>query len=251
MRSAPRATARLGVLLLLGAALAGAPARAETPIPAAPTAFVTDRAGLLSAEAVARLDESLAEAERRTGHQVLVYVDHTTGGAPVEDWAVRAFQRWRVGRKGLDDGVVLFVFEADHRLRLEVGYGLEGALPDARAARILDELVAPGLRAGKPDAAIEGGVGAVLGAIGAAPGGGSTDELAPELPGWVVAVGAGLVIFLLVAVAANPSLAVWLLYFLARGRGDGRGGRGGWASGTGGFSGGGGRSGGGGASGSW
>ena len=65
---------------------------------------------------------------------MLVYIDHTTGGVPIEDWAVKAFERWRVGRKGIDDGLVLFVFSDDHRVRIEVGYGLEPVMPDTRAS---------------------------------------------------------------------------------------------------------------------
>ena len=66
------------------------------------------------------LDRKLGDYARGSGHQVLVYIDHTTGGVPIEDWAVKAFERWRVGRKGIDDGLILFVFTDDRRLRIEV-----------------------------------------------------------------------------------------------------------------------------------
>src|SRR5271154_3306234 len=80
-------------------------ARAETPIPAAPQAWVTDTAGLLSAQTVHEQNDRLRDYERATGHQILVYIAPTTGGVPIEDWSVHAFARWKVGRKNLDDGL--------------------------------------------------------------------------------------------------------------------------------------------------
>src|SRR5262245_26153195 len=101
----------------------GAP---ETPIPPAPARWVTDTVGFMSADAVRSLDSQLESYERSSGHQLLVYIDKTTGGVPIEDWAVKAFQAWKIGRKGLDDGLALFIMTDDRRLRIEVGYGLEG-----------------------------------------------------------------------------------------------------------------------------
>ena len=104
--------------LVLAAALVasiGARARGDADPAGARPRWVTDRAGFLSAATASDLDARLDGYARRTGHQVLVYIDHTTGGVPIEDWGVRAFERWRVGRKGIDDGVVLFVFTDDHR----------------------------------------------------------------------------------------------------------------------------------------
>jgi uncharacterized protein len=245
----------VAVLLPVCVAVVAATAHAETPIPPPPARFVTDHAGFLSAAAVTELDGALEGYERRTGHQLLVYIDRTTGGAPVEDWAVRAFERWRVGRRGIDDGLVLFVFSDDRRVRVEVGYGLEGQLTDARAARIIDERVVPRIRAGDRDGAVRDAVAALTAAIGGAaerPGGAS----GPPLPGWAVVAGGLLLLLLLVLGATHPALAALLLFNIgSRGRGGGGGwgggggGGGGW--GGGGFSGGGGRSGGGGASGSW
>ncbi|HMC48203.1 MAG TPA: TPM domain-containing protein, partial [Caballeronia sp.] len=87
-----------------------ATARAETPIPPAPTAWLTDTAGLLSAQTVQEQNARLEAYERGSGHQILVYIAPTTGGTPIDDWAVRAFAKWKVGRKNLDDGLVLFIF---------------------------------------------------------------------------------------------------------------------------------------------
>jgi uncharacterized protein len=236
-------------------------ARAETPIPSPPDRWVTDRAGFLSSAAVGELDARLGDYDRRTGHQVLVYIDHTTGGVPIEDWAVKAFQRWKVGHKGLDDGVALFVFGDDHKLRIEVGYGLEDHVTDALASRIINERIVPRIRAGDNDGAVRSGVDALLAAIGAPPGAplpsgsGVADNQAPapRISGWQLVIGAVVLVLLIGFAITHPSLAWLMLMSIGSGRGGGGGGwgGGGGGGGGGGFSGGGGRSGGGGASGSW
>jgi len=226
---------------------------AETPIPPAPDRWVTDTAGFLSPQTVDSLDRRLESYQRQTGHQILVYIGKTTGDAPIEDWAVRAFEKWKVGRKGIDDGLVLFIMAQDHRLRIEVGYGLEGQVPDAIAGRVVNEIIAPRIRAGDPNGAVTAGIEALVGVIGGQTlppppqrRGGRTSR--PLTLGQLILYGIiGLVV--LAIFITNPSLAVWLLMSIVSG---GRGGSrdDGWGGG-GGFSGGGGRSGGGGASGSW
>src|ERR1700686_2143708 len=139
---------------------------AEVPIPASPTQWVTDTAGFLSPQTVDQLNTRLRSYEKKTGHQVLVYVAPTTGQTPLEDWTVRAFKAWKVGRKGLDDGLVLFIFPSDRKLRIEVGYGLESTVPDATAARIIRDTITPEIRAGHPDQAVVAGVDRILGTIG-------------------------------------------------------------------------------------
>jgi uncharacterized membrane protein YgcG len=106
----------------------------------------------------------LREFETRSGHAVYVSIFPKLPSASLEDFTVRTATAWRVGRKGLDDGAILFAFVADRKLRLEVGYGLEAVIPDAIAHRILEEHVTPGLKAGRPDAAFEDGVAAILAA---------------------------------------------------------------------------------------
>jgi uncharacterized protein len=239
--------------LVLAAALVASIglARAETPIPPAPTRWVTDRASFLSAATASDLDARLDDYAHRTGHQVLVYIDHTTGGAPIEDWGVRAFERWRVGRSGIDDGLVLLVFADDHRVRFEVGYGLEDRVPDALAKRIIEEQIVPRIRAGDRDGAIRAGVDAVTAAIGGVTGEapGLVEQPVPTpIPLWMKIVGGAFLLIFIAFVVTHPSLAWLMLLSIGSGRGGGGGFGGG---GGGGFSGGGGRSGGGGASGSW
>jgi len=235
-----------GTLLILALAAAAA-GDTGTPIPAPPQRWLTDAAGMLSPQVAAQLDARLQEYERDSGHQIVVYISKTTGGIPIEDWAVKAFKSWRVGRKGLDDGLALFVMAEDHRVRIEVGYGLEGQVPDAIASRIINDDMVPRLQQGDNDGAVTAALDslfAVLSGETASGGGQAQPRASPKLT-WFqkILIGIGILGFLLLLIT-NPSLALYLLFtILSGGRGGGGGG--------GGFSGGGGRSGGGGASGSW
>jgi len=211
--------------------LGGAVARAATPIPDAPTHWVTDRAAFLSPSVTGQLDARLDAYARQTGHQLLVYIDHTTGGDPIEDWAARAFQHWRVGRKGIDDGVVLFIFSDDHHLRIEVGYGLEGAVPDAVASRIINERMVPRIQNGDRDGAVRAGVDALTAAIGAPANAAGQGAPAPKpIAAWKLVLGLVMLILLLGFAATHPGLA-WLMLMSI---GSGRGGGGGFSGGGGG-----------------
>jgi uncharacterized protein len=227
----------------------------ETPIPPPPTSFVTDESGLLSPEARGELDRKLEAYEAQTGHQVIAYVGESTGGAPLETWAARAFERWRVGRKGLDDGAALFLFTKDRKVRIEVGYGLEDRIPDAIASRIIRERIVPRMQAGDPDGAVRDGIDGMLLAIegnAVAPTPGVERPTPREIGLGRIIVGVVILLVLLALFATHPELAMYFLFTILSGRGRGRGGgSGGGGFGRGGFSGGGGRSGGGGASGSW
>ena len=203
--------------------------------------------GFLSAQAVSELDARLGSYAQQTGHQLLVYVDHTTGGVPIEDWTVKAFERWKVGRKGIDDGLVLFIFKDDHRLRIEVGYGLEDRVPDILASRIINDDMVPRIRAGDADGAVRVGVDQLTRLIGGGTGGPPASK---PMPGWYIVVILIGGVFFLGFMFKHPALAAIILASSGR-RGGGGFGGGGFGGGGGGFSGGGGSSGGGGASGSW
>jgi uncharacterized protein len=222
---------------------------ATAPTPAAPTRWVTDTAGFMSEPARAALDAKLEAYERATGHQVVVWVGKTIGGADLADWAVRTFAAWKVGRKGLDDGIAIFVLADDRKIDIEVGYGLEDKVPDATASRIIREVMAPKLRAGDRDGAIAAGVDAILAAIDGKPFTGVAPTAAPPRQvspvEWVL--GGLALLGILIFAITHPRMALLFLWtFMGRGGGGFGGGFGG-----GGFSGGGGSSGGGGASGSW
>jgi uncharacterized protein len=210
--------------------------------PPVPTRWVTDDAGLLSARTRETIDFRLEGYERASGHQVLVWIGKTSQGEPIERFAERAFKAWRVGRAGLDDGVVLFVFAEDHTLRLEVGYGLEPVLTDASCSRIINERIAPVLKSGDADGAVTAGVDAVIATLGAAtaPSPPSSPQLTTQQ--WVAIAVAGFAFLLLLIIRPDLALRLLTLMLFLR-RGDRRGG--------GGFAGRGGRSGGGGASGRW
>lgn len=246
-----RLSAWISAFLVLAGFLVSAQ---DLKIPPVPGRWVTDQAGLLSPDTVASLDARLAAFERETGHQVLVYVGGTTGGVSIEEWAVKAFEAWKVGRKGLDDGLVLFIMASDRKMRIEVGYGLEDRVPDIRAYQIINEILVPGFRSGSQDAAVSQAVTSLLSLIsgrdeGTVPAGRSPASGLRRGRSVVNSVfGIIAVLVLLFLFITHPSLALWLLINIISG---GRGGGGGWGGGGGGFSGGGGRSGGGGASGSW
>jgi len=243
---------RTFVFLALAGTVAISLAGAQAKIPPSPGRWATDEAGFLSRETVAALDARLENFERQTGHQVLVYIGRTLGeGAVIEDWAVKAFEAWKVGRRGLDDGLVLFIMAEDRKMRIEVGYGLEDRVPDIRAFRVINDILVPGFRAGRQDEAVSAAVSTLLGYIagGEAPADeqGRPSGAAPRAKSIVnmIFIGLAVLVFLVILIT-NPSLAIWLLIsVLSGGRGGGGGGGGG------GFGGGGGRSGGGGASGSW
>jgi uncharacterized protein len=248
-------------LVVLGFVLATAAtgSAAAPPPPPAPTRWVTDSAGLLSADVRATLDTRLETYQRTTGHQVIVWIAPTLGDENLEEWSARVFTAWGIGQKGKDDGVALFVFPKDKALRIEVGYGLEDKLPDLYAKRIIDEAMTPELVAGHNDVAIQNGVDQILARLGGDPASANVAPLPAHAPArgglslfWIIVLVIGGIAVVIFA-ATHPTFA-WLLFDIISSFGN-SGGGGGWSSGGGGggggFSGGGGRSGGGGASGHW
>jgi uncharacterized protein len=252
--------------LLLWALLA-APLPAADATPEQPAHYFNDYAGLVSRDVAARLDAKLQRFTEETSTQILVAVmPALPEGEVLEDFTVRTAQAWRAGEKKLDNGAVLFVFVRDRKLRIEVGYGLEGPLPDALARRIIDESIVPAFRAGHPDVGLEAGVDAMMAAT-------RGEYQAPPKP-----LGGGrrippIVIFIIILVVLsflsshgggggmrgplgrNYSRRGSTPWIFTGGGGSGWGGGswggGGGGGGGGGFSGGGGSFGGGGASGSW
>jgi uncharacterized protein len=115
-------------------------------VPPVPAQRVNDYARLLPADAQQRLEQRLAERERATGAQIVIAMFPSLEGENLEDFSVRLAERWRVGQKSLDNGVILLVFVQERRVRLEVGYGLEPVLPDAVAAQIIRDTIGPRFR---------------------------------------------------------------------------------------------------------
>src|SRR5499427_8074555 len=138
---------QLAALLLL-AALA-APAAAALPIPPAPDHRINDYANVLSAAERDRLEDKLRARERESSNQIVVAIFRSLQGENLEDYSIRLAQAWRIGQKGLDNGVIFLVFLDDRKMRIEVGYGLEPTLTDAVSSSIIRNVVAPRFREGR------------------------------------------------------------------------------------------------------
>jgi uncharacterized protein len=123
---------------------------------------VTDVAGVLSPDQSAALDAKLRAFEQAKGSQVAVLVVPTTQPEDIEQYGIRVVDAWKLGRKGVDDGALLLVAVQDRRVRIEVGYGLEGVLPDATANRIIEEAIVPAFRDGDYYRGIVAGVDRML-----------------------------------------------------------------------------------------
>lgn len=210
-------------------------------LPPAPKQYFNDYAHAVSSTTADQVNRKLEQFERDSSDQILVAIyPKMQSDSSIEDYTVRVVQSWKVGQKGRDNGAVLFVFIQDRKLYIQVGYGLEGALPDALAKRIIETEIKPRFRNGDYDGGLKAGVDAILAAIrGEYKGTGTTVAERNQS-------GAGPALVLLIVVA------VFALFFLAamrrasRGAGYRRGYGGGWIIGGGGFSGGGWSSGGGG-----
>jgi uncharacterized protein len=125
-------------------------------------ARVTDLAGTLTPDQAAALEAKLAAFEQAKGSQVAVLIVPTTRPEEIEQYGIRVGEDWKLGRKGVDDGAILLVAREDRKVRIEVGYGLEGVLPDATANRIIDEDIVPKFRAGDYYGGIDAGVDRML-----------------------------------------------------------------------------------------
>lgn len=236
------------------------PVRAAEVIPPAPTRYFNDFANVTKPGTADRLNQSLEQFEKETSSQIVVAVfPKMQSDSSVEDYVNRLFRAWKIGQKQKNNGVLLAVFVQDRKMRIEVGYGLEGAIPDVIAKRIIDGEITPRFKNGDFDGGLGAGVNALMkGARGEYKGIGTTvaqqfHNVANHNPMLPVIIFCCLIFFVFVVLP---------LFF--RRRGTSYGGRsssgwsflpsgGGWSDGGGGggFSGGGGDSGGGGASGSW
>jgi uncharacterized protein len=135
-------------------------------VPPKPATYVTDKAGVLNVTRAHALNEKLAQFERDTSNQILVYVDRgLPTDATIEQFANDAMHQWGVGQKGKDNGAVLFLFTGDRKMRIEVGYGLEGVLTDAKSKQITSTIIKPRLKAADYDGAVEQGVDGIFAVV--------------------------------------------------------------------------------------
>jgi uncharacterized protein len=121
-------------------------------------ARVTDTTGTLSPGDIASIEAQLKAFEQKKGSQMVVLLVPTTQPEAIEQYSLRVAEAWKIGRKGVNDGVILLVAKNDRKLRIEVGYGLEGAIPDAIAKRIIAEVITPRFRSGDFAGGIKAGV---------------------------------------------------------------------------------------------
>ncbi|MGA7995182.1 MAG: YgcG family protein, partial [Bradyrhizobium sp.] len=133
------------------------------------TGRVVDQTGTLSSGDVASLTQTLRALELRKGSQVAVLIVPTTQPETIEQYSIRVAEAWKIGRKKIDDGALLVVAKNDRKLRIEVGYGLEGALNDVTAKRIIDEIITPKFRSGDFVGGISEGVDRIIGVIDGEP----------------------------------------------------------------------------------
>jgi len=255
---------RLRLLVFAALVLIAAPALAETlPVPAL-SGRVVDQAGILTSAEESRLTARLKDLEDKSSIQLVVVTLSSLRGSPIEEWALMLGRSWGIGQKGEDNGALLIVAPNDRELRIEVGYGLEGTLPDATADAIIRNVIVPRFKSGDMADGISDGVGAIIAVLS-----GSGEEFAPsrrELGGQTLSnlvpmlFIAFFIIMMIVNFIRQSRRPRGARYYRNSGGGwvyvddDDRysgSSSGGFSGGGGGFSGGGGSFGGGGASGRW
>jgi len=260
--NAPRRFLVVALLLLAAAHTALA-----LEVPPAPTQWFTDRAGIVPPTDADLLNRKLEQFEQRSGAQFIIYVLPSLEGESLEDFTIRCVERWKVGQKKYDNGLVLFVFTQEKKVRIEVGYGLEGTITDAFSATVIREIVAPPFGRGEYAKGLHAAADAIIAKIT------KGEEPVPQRPreqsgqgedlGVIPIVIILLVIFFVVVPMfsrrrSGCSGCIFPFFFPGGGitfggggGGFGGGSFGGGFGGGGGFSGGGGSFGGGGASGGW
>lgn len=150
-----------GLLLSCLALVTASWAQDLVPVPAL-KARVTDLTASFTPDQAGRLEQKLAGFEARKGSQIAVLIVPTTRPETIEQYSIRVAEQWKLGRKGVDDGALLLVAKDDRALRIEVGYGLEGVLPDVVAKRIIEDIIVPRFKSGDFYAGIDTGVDAMI-----------------------------------------------------------------------------------------
>ncbi len=133
-------------------------------VPKRPEGYISDYAGIISPDARARLEEKLLRFESETTNQVVVVTFPSLEGKELEDFSIRLAEVWKIGQKSKNNGVILLIFKDDRKVRIEAGYGLEGALTDATSRKIIEDEIVPSFRQGKFDEGVEKGVDAIFAA---------------------------------------------------------------------------------------
>jgi uncharacterized protein len=158
-----RAVPLLALILLFTGTVAAEPLT-SIPNPRTGGSWVTDMPGALRADTIAQLNSAISDFERTTGGEMAVVVISSLDGLSIEESAVKLFELWGIGKKSKDNGLLLLWSTGERRVRVEVGYGLEGVLPDGKTGAILDTYVIPKFKSGEFDEGVLAGVGALLSA---------------------------------------------------------------------------------------
>ena len=252
---------RLLLILLLLAGGGVVKASAGEALPPAPRQYVTDEARVIAPGLLAQLNQRLGAFEKATSTQIVAVVyPKLPEGAALDDYAQRLYSAWKIGTKKNSNGVLMLVFVQDRKMRIQPGYGLEGAMPDALCSRIIRETMAPAFRDGKYGAGLASGISAVMQATkGEYKGTGRKSDKPMTLLDFLFSPLGFFLLVMIVLMVINrnrrdvgsggisPGAAAATGFFIG-----GMGGGGGSGGGdSGGFSGGGGESGGGGSSGDW
>jgi uncharacterized protein len=255
--------------VVFGALSLTAPARAAPTFPAL-TGRVVDDAHVLSPQTQAALTAKLAALEQKNGDQLVVVTLRTLQGDEIADYGYQLGRAWGIGQKGKDNGAIFIVAPSEHKVRIEVGYGLEPVLTDAMSSVILQSAVLPKFRAGDIEGGVSAGTDAIIQQLGLDPEAAAANAKAAAQQAEAGPAGAPpfrlpIALIIIVLVFVLPAVigrfgfggggGLWALPFLFMGgggyRGGGDGGFGGGGDGGGGFGGGGGSFGGGGSSGGW
>lgn len=250
---------RLLLMLLLVTGSCVTRAIAVEALPSAPRQYVTDEAGVIPAGLLAQMNQRLASFEKQTSNQIVAVVyPKLPEGVALEDYTQSLYQAWKIGTKKNSNGVLMLVFVQDRKVRIQTGYGLEGALPDALCSRIIREKMAPAFRAGNYGGGLASGITAVMQATkGEYKGTGRAKGKPMTILDFLFSpLGFFLLVLIVLIISArrrsgegiDPAAAAATGFFLG---GGGWGGGSGGGGDSGGFTGGGGESGGGGSSGSW
>lgn len=204
---------------------------------------VVDVAHVLKPDTIRTLETTLADYENGTSNQVVVVTLPSLEGTSIEDYGYQLGRHWQIGQKGKDNGVLLIIAPNEHKVRIEVGYGLEPILTDAAASEIVQGIILPAFRADNLQQGVVDGVQAIISVLGGKgiPSYGQGQQLSPV----AVLLFFVMLFWVLSASRRHPLLAAWLLSNMSSRYGSSR------YDGGGGFSGGGGSFGGGGSSGSW
>ena len=191
-----RAVSTVCLALLLAANARGAEPLGSIPNPRVQNGtWVTDTSATLDAQTVALLNERAAAFERDTTSEIAIVVIRSLDGVSIEEAAVKLFEMWGIGKKNRDNGLLLLWSTGDRRVRVEVGYGLEGALPDGKVGAILDQYVIPRFKANQFDQGLLDGVSALIAAARneplalASPSTESYDDESGSWPVWLQVLG--------------------------------------------------------------